>query len=110
MLTKDEKKKSQLKEKNKVYLLIRNLTTKRLNNKLNYTKIELFFIEAIKKSVNYKLSLSKNIYIHSIFYINMLESADFSTFIQKDFHYENSEEKYIVKRISKKKNQSYLIK
>ena len=109
-VNKKRKENSQLKEKNKVYLLTKNLTTRKLNKKLNHTKIGLFFIKAVKKSVNYELSLLKNIRIHSIFYINMLESADLSTFIQEEFHYENSEKKYIVKRILEKKDQSYLIK
>ena len=109
-VNKRRKEDSQLKEKDKVYLLIRNSITKRFNKKLNHTKIKSFFIKAIKKSVNYKLSLLKNIRIHSIFYINMLESVNSNTFIQKEFYYENSKEQYIVKRILKKKDQSYLIK
>ena len=84
--------------------------TKRLNKKLNYIKIGSFLIKTIKRSVNYELSLSKNTCIHLIFHINMLESADSSTSIQKEFHYENSEEEYTVERILNKKDQKYLIK
>ena len=102
-VNKKRKENSQLKEKNKVYLLTKNLTTKKLNKKLNYIKIESFFIKAVKKSINYELSLFENIRIHSIFHINMLKSANSNIFIQKDFHYENLEKKYTVKRILKKK-------
>ena len=109
-VNKKRKEDSQLKEKNKVYLLTKNLTTKRLNKKLNYTKIESFFIKAVKGPVNYELSLPKDTRIHSIFHIHLLKSADLSTFIQKEFHYENSEEEYTVKKILKRKGQSYLIK
>ena len=109
-INKKRKEDSQLKEENKVYLLTKNLTTKRINKKLDYMKIESFFIKAVKRSISYELSLPQNIRIHSIFYINILESTDSNTFIQEDFHYENSEKKYIVKRILKKKDQSYLIK
>ena len=109
-VNKKRKEDFQLKEKNKVYFLIKNLTTKRLNKKLDYTKIKSFFIKAVKRLINYKLNLFKDIRIHLIFYINLLKSVDFSTFIQKEFHYENSEKKYIVKSILEKKNQSYLIK
>ena len=98
-VNKKRKEDPQLKEKNKVYLLTKNLTIKRLNKKLNYTKIESFFIKAVKESVNYELSLFKNIRIYSIFYINILESADLSILIQKDFHFENSEKAYTVERI-----------
>ena len=109
-VNKKRKKNSQLKKKDKVYLLTKNLTTKRLNKKLDHTKIGSFFIKAVKGSVNYELSLSKDTRIHSIFHINLLKSADLSTFIQKEFHFENSEEEYTVKRILKKKGQNYLIK
>ena len=109
-VNKKRKKGPQLKEKNKIYLLTKNLTTKRFNKKLNYTKIESFFIKAVKRSVNYELSLPENTRIHSIFHINLLKPADLSTFIQKKFHYENSEEEYTVKKILERKSQSYLIK
>ena len=108
-INKKRKKGPQLKEKNKVYLLTKNLTTKKSTKKLNYTKIESFFIKAVKRSVSYELSLSKNIRIHSIFHINLLKLADFSTFIQKDFHFEDSNEEYTVEEILEKKGQKYLI-
>ena len=109
-VNKKRKKDFQLKEKNKVYLLTKNLTTKRLTKKLNHTKIESFFIKAIKKSVNYELSLLKNIHIYSIFHINKLKSVDLSTFIQKEFYFQNSEDEYIVKEILDKKGQQYFVK
>ena len=90
--------------------MTKNLTTRRLNKKLNHIKIGSFFIKAVKRSVNYELGLFKNTRIHLIFHINMLESADSNTSIQKEFHYENSEEEYTVKRILKKKDQRHLIK
>ena len=98
-VNKKRKEGSQLKEENKVYLLTRNLATRKLNKKLNHTKIESFFIKAVKRLVNYELSLLKNTRIHSIFHINVLKSADLNTSIQKDFHFENSEKEYTVERI-----------
>ena len=109
-INKKRKKDSQLKEEDKIYLLMKNLTTKRLIKKLNHVKIESFFIKAIKKPVNHELNLSKNIRIHSIFYINLLKPADLNIFIQKDFYFEDSKEKYIVKEILKKKDLKNLIK
>ena len=109
-INKKRKKGSQLKERDKIYLLTKNLTTKKLNKKLNHTKVGSFFIKAVKGSVNYELNLFKNTRIHSIFHINLLKPADSSTPIQKEFHYENSEEEYTVKKILKRKDQSYLIK
>ena len=52
-VNKKRKEGSQLKEKNKVYLLIKNLTMKKLNKKLNHTKIESFFIKAVKKLLRF---------------------------------------------------------
>ena len=80
-VNKKRKKDSQLKERNKVYLLTKNLTTKRSTKKLNHAKIESFFIKTVKESVSYELSLPKNTRIHSIFHINLLKSADLSTSI-----------------------------
>ena len=109
-VNKKRKKGPQLKEEDKVYLLTKNLMTKRPTKKLNHTKIESFFIKAVKESASYELSLSKNTRIHSIFHINLLKSADLSTFIQKDFHFENSENEYTVKGLLNRKGQQYLIK
>ena len=56
-----------LKERNKVYLLHHNIKTKWLSNKLNYVKLRLFLIVKKKRSINYKLTLSSAMWIHSVF-------------------------------------------
>ena len=66
---KKRKMASQLKEKNKVYLLTKNLKTWWSSKKLNHQKIESFFIKQVKKSVNYKLKLSSDTWIHSVFHV-----------------------------------------
>ena len=71
----------QLKNKNKIYLLTKNLKTKKISKKLNQMKIDSFFIKKQKKSINYKLNLFLNIKIHSIFHILLLKSTDSKTFI-----------------------------
>ena len=109
-INKRRKEDSQLKEGDKVYILIKNLTTKRLNKKLNHMKVGPFFIKAVKGPVNYELNLLKNTHIHSVIHINVLESVDSNTYIQKNFYYENSEEEYAVKDILEKKGQKYLVK
>ncbi len=73
---------STLKEKNKAYLLRRNIKTKRSSNKLNHTKLESYKILKIKESINYKLNLSAFMRIHLIFDICLLKSADANTSIQ----------------------------
>ena len=82
---KKEKMTSQLKKGDKVYLLTKNLKYKKENRKrsrkLDNVKIELFFIKASKKAINYELNLSQDVKIHSIFHISLLESVDSSTSI-----------------------------
>ena len=109
-INKKRKKGLQLKERDKVYLLTKNLTTKRSTKKLNYNKIELFLVKTIKELVNYELSLLKNTRIHSIFHINLLESADLSTSIQKELYFESLEKEYTMEEILNKKGQKYFIK
>ena len=70
-----------LKKRNKVYLLIKNLKTKKSNKKLNYVKIDSFFIKNIKELKTYELNLFKRIRDFSVFNILLLKSADSETFI-----------------------------
>ena len=100
-----------LKKKNKIYLLTKNLKTKRSSKKLNHIKIGLFFIKKIKELKTYKLNLFKEIKVFSVFDISLLKSADSETLIQKTFHFELDEkELYMVERILKRRCQEYLIK
>ncbi len=70
-------------KRNKVYLFYKNITIKQSNNKLNFKKLKPFIIiqKILKK--NYKLSLSKTIQIHLIFYIFLFEFILRSAKIQK---------------------------
>ncbi len=72
---------SQLKKKNKVYLLTKNLKTKRKSKKLDHVKVESFFIKEVKELVNYELDLSKNAKVFLIFYISLLKLVDPNTSI-----------------------------
>jgi hypothetical protein len=62
-----------LKEKDKIYLIQRNIQIKQLNTKLDHKKLGLFKIKRIIRLVNYKLVLSKTINIYPVFYISLLE-------------------------------------
>ena len=101
----------QLKKGDKMYLLTKNLKTKKISKKLNHVKIGSFFIKQQKKSVNYELNLFSNIRIHSIFHVSLLKPADPETFIQNTFHfqYENKNE-YEIEKILAQNDQKYLIK
>ena len=101
----------QLKKKNKIYLFTKNLRTRKLSKKLNYIKIELFFVKKTKKSVNYKLDLLKNVKVFSVFYILLLKSADLSISIQKIFYYKlQKKNRFEIERILEQQNQQYLVK
>ncbi len=95
------------KKKNKVYLLRRNIKTKRSSNKLNHTKLESYKILKIIELINYKLNLSVFMKIHSIFHICLLKSADLNTSIQtksSDINSESQNVEYEVKNILNQQN------
>jgi hypothetical protein len=94
-----------------MYLLTKNLKTRKKSKKLDHVKIESFFIKAIKESVNYELDLFKNAKVFLVFHISLLKLVDPSTFIQKTFHYKpQKENRFEVEKILKKKDQQYLVK
>jgi hypothetical protein len=82
----------QLKKGDKVYLLTKNLRTKRPNKGLDHVKVGPFFIKEQSGPVNYILDLPKDARIHRKFHVKMLEPADPETPIQKTFRYEPEEE------------------
>jgi predicted lactoylglutathione lyase len=101
----------QLKERNKMYLLTKNLKIRKKSKKLDHVKVESFFIKAVKGPINYELDLPKDAKVFSVFHISLLESADLSTPIQETFHYKSQEKnRFEVKEILKKKDQQYLVK
>ncbi len=108
---KKRKTASQLKERNKVYLLTKNLRTKKSSKKLNYVKVGSFLVKKTKKSVNYKLDLFKNVRIFPVFYILLLKSADSIIFLQNIFYfYLQKENQFEIEKILQQKDQKYLIK
>jgi predicted lactoylglutathione lyase len=101
----------QLKEKDKVYLLTKNLKIKKKSKKLDHVKVEPFFIKAVKKSINYELDLPKDAKVFLVFHISLLKSVDSSTPIQKTFHYKPQEKnRFKVEEILEKKDQQYFVK
>ena len=104
-INKKRKNASSLKKRNKIYFFAKNLKRKGKNKKLNFVKIEAFFIKKVKRLKNYELNLFKNAKVHLIFDIFLLKLIDFNTFIQKTFHYEKQKEKKfeVEKNLKKKK-------
>jgi hypothetical protein len=64
-----------LKKEEMIYILQKNIKTKRLYNKLNHTKIESYKIVKKLSLVTFKLKLSKIMKIYSVFHVALLEFA-----------------------------------
>lgn len=64
-----------IKKRNKVFLIRRNIKTRRPSAKLDHLKLGPFKIKRKIERLNYKLELLKIIEIHFIFYIALLELA-----------------------------------
>ena len=61
-------------ENDQIMLRLTNLKTKKLIKKLNVRFTKSFVIERIINSQSYKLKVSQNFKIHSIFHVRLLES------------------------------------
>jgi transposase InsO family protein len=64
-----------LKEGDPVYLLRKNIKTKRPSSKLDYTKLGPYPIQKVLGKVTYRLKLPDNMRIHPVFHISLLEPA-----------------------------------
>ena len=64
-----------LKKGDKVYLVRRNIRTKRPSDKLDHRKLGPFEIDEVIGPVNYKLKLPKTMNIHNVFHVSLLEKA-----------------------------------
>jgi len=99
-VNKKRKMAPQLREGDKVYLLTKNLRTKRPSKSLDHTKVGPFLIKSQISPVNYTLDLPPDAKIHPRFHVSMLEPADPATPLQTTFHYEVEEEnEFEVERI-----------
>ena len=78
----------QLKKGDRVYLLTRNLKTKRSSKKLDYIKVGPFLVDEQRGPLNYRLKLPTDAKVHPVFHISLLEPADPSTPLQTTFHFE----------------------
>ena len=64
-----------LKGGDKVWLLHKNFSSRRLSKKFNYVKLKPFIVKRKVTEVNYKLDLLKKIKIYLVQYIAMLKLA-----------------------------------
>ena len=98
----------------KVYLQTDNIKIKWASKKLNHQSIEPFMIKRNIKDLSYKLDLSVNMKIHSVFHAFMLQLCDQFIQLQTMSTSVESDEEYKVERILGKKTISgtvhYLVK
>ena len=64
-----------LREGDKVYLIRRNIKTKRPSDKLDHKKLGPFRIKKTMGRLNYQLDLPRTMNIHPVFHISLLEKA-----------------------------------
>jgi hypothetical protein len=90
-----------LKERDKVYLIRRNIQIKQPNTKLDHKKLGLFKIKRIVGLVNYELVLPKTINIYPVFHISFLKLVLLGVLLVPIIEIElvNSNIKYEVKEI-----------
>ena len=97
-----------------MYLLTKNLKTRRPTKKLDQVKVGPFLIEEQKGPQNYRLKLPKDAKIHPVFHISLLEPADKDTPLQTTFHYQEQEQPdeiwYDMEKILSWDGHKYLIK
>lgn len=86
-------------EGERVYLLRRNIKTKRPSEKLDFKKIGPFKIAEVISETNYRLSLPKTMRIHPIFHISLLEPAAEDTPIDTQLEVETDQHEYEVEKI-----------
>ena len=87
----------------KVYLLRKNIKTKRLSDKLDFKKIRLFKVEEVILVTNYRLSLLSIMRIHLVFYISLLELVLTNAKLETTLEIETDQYEYEVKTILDKK-------
>ena len=110
---KESKTAPQLKKGDKVYLLTKNLKTKRKTKKLDHVKVGPFLIAEQKGAVSYRLELPPDAKIYPVFHVSLLEPAHPDAVLQTTFHYQEQEDdEYEVEKIVDydRKSQRYLIK
>ena len=82
----------------KVYLLTKNLKSKRPSSKLDHVRIGLFEVEKQTSKINYRLKLPAKARIHSNFHVLLLEPAPKNAPVQTEWNIEE-EKDYDVEKI-----------
>ena len=97
----------------KVYLLTKNLKSKRPSSKLDHVRIGPFEVEKQTSKVNYRLKLPAKARIHPNFHVLLLESAPKNAPVQTEWNIEEEEEYNVEKILDSRKingKDHYLVK
>ena len=76
------------KERDKVYLLIKNLKLKQKCKKLDHIQIGPIEVEQQTSNVNYRLKLPEKAQIHQNFHVSLLEPAPADTQVKTEWNME----------------------
>jgi hypothetical protein len=101
------------KEGDKVFLLRKNIKTKRPSRKLDHVRIGPFEIEKQVGPVNFKLRLPEKMRIHPVFHVSLLEPAPHDALLETDIEVEPEHEFEVEQILDKKKingQWKYLVK
>ena len=102
------------KEGDRVYLLRRNIRTKRPSDKLDFTKMGPFRITKKVSPVNYRIALPEGMRIHPVFHVSLLEPAPKNAKLQTNAEVETDSDEYKAEAILDvqyiKKKPHYLVK
>jgi hypothetical protein len=102
-----------LQEGDKVYLLRRNIKTKRPSEKLDWKKIGPFKIKKKLSDFNYELQLPAKTRIHPVFHVSLLEPAPRQAQLATDIEIEPAQEYEVEKILGHKEENGknfYLVK
>ena len=79
-----------LKKRNKIYFFTKNLKiNKEKSKKLDYVKVESFFIKIVKGRINYELNFLNDAKIFFVFHVFVLKLIHSKTLIQITFRYQS---------------------
>ena len=87
----------------KVYLLTKNLKSKRPSSKLDQVRIGPFKVEKQTSEVNYQLKLPAKARIHPNFHVSLLEPAPKNAPVQTEWNIEEEEEYNVEKILDSRK-------
>jgi hypothetical protein len=83
----------------KVYLVRRNIKTKRPSDKLDHKKLGPFTITKVISNSNYELRLPSTMKIHPVFHISLLEPAPANSELKETIIVDAQEGEYDVEKI-----------